>query len=202
VDPLLPAEEMGMSELPCTTKTVVPLPKSPPAAWTEESCLEWLRAAGDEGILRFLGLRRTIGTEVGRLPPDWSELLEASRLPHHGDHLVPQTHDSLTLAGRARCKHAHRGSRNDFFGAVTGGTDEKNAAAERVLNAILENAAWINVHRSTGIAETVLEVRVAAGYGARWTADWSADPVDPTDVTFRGFLEPQQVDGHEKKWRH
>ena len=31
------------------------------------------------------------------------------------------------------------------------------------------------------------------GYGARWTSDASQ---------FRGFLEPQMVDGHEVGWRH
>lgn len=31
------------------------------------------------------------------------------------------------------------------------------------------------------------------GYGARWTADGSS---------FRGFLEPQMVDGHSVGWKH
>ena len=144
-------------------------------------------------------MRNTVGTEVGLLPPDWDDLLAASRLPHKD--LAPP-HDSLTVAGRARCKHSHRGSQDDFFGEVTGGTRKKNEAAEKVLIKILKDAAWINIHRSTGIDETVLEVRVAAGYGARWTADWSSDPVNPTAVAFRGFLEPNQVDGHENRWRH
>ena len=109
---------------------------------------------------------------------------------------------SLPLDCRARCKHAHRGSEDDFFGDVTGGTRKKNEAAEKILVEILKDAAWINIHKSTGINETVLEVRLAAGYGARWTADWSLDPANPTDVTFRGFLEPNQIDGHEKRWRH
>lgn len=197
-DQLLPAEELGMSELSSTK--IIRMPPQP-ELFSEESCFEWLKEAGDGGILRILGMRNTVGTEVGLLPPDWDELLAASRLPHKD--LAPP-HDSLTVAGRARCKHAHRGtcSQDDFFGEVAGGTREKNEAAERVLVKILKDAAWINIHRSTGIDETVLEVRVAAGYGARWTADWSLDPVNPTAVAFRGFLEPNQVYGHEKRWRH
>lgn len=195
VDPLLPAEDLGMSELPSTTR--ISVPPQPDVTFTEESCFEWLKEAGDEGILRLLGMRNTIGTEVGLLPPDWDELIAASRLPHRD--LAPP-HDTLTVAGRARCKHAHRGSQDDFFGEVTGGTREKNEAAENVLVKILKDAAWINIHKSTGIDEVLVEVRVAAGYGARWTADWSLD--SPTAVAFRGFLEPNQVDGHEKRWRH
>jgi len=35
----------------------------------------------------------------------------------------------------------------------------------------------------------VFELRIAAGYGARWLADGSE---------FRGFLEPPMEDGHSK----
>ena len=31
------------------------------------------------------------------------------------------------------------------------------------------------------------------GYGVRWSLN---------DLAFRGFLEPQMVDGHEVGWRH
>jgi hypothetical protein len=39
----------------------------------------------------------------------------------------------------------------------------------------------------------VFEIRVAAGYGARWSASGNE---------FRGFLEPPTLDGHEKGWIH
>jgi len=39
----------------------------------------------------------------------------------------------------------------------------------------------------------VIEARVKEGYGARWTADGKQ---------FRGFLEPQMVDGHTAGWVH
>lgn len=39
----------------------------------------------------------------------------------------------------------------------------------------------------------VIEARVIEGYGVRWTADGKQ---------FRGFLEPQMLDGHDVGWRH
>ncbi|RZB62745.1 uncharacterized protein LOC114385744 isoform X5 [Glycine soja] len=39
----------------------------------------------------------------------------------------------------------------------------------------------------------VFEIRVANGYGARWTEDGSK---------FIGFLEPYMQDGHSKRWKH
>ena len=53
--------------------------------------------------------------------------------------------------------------------------------------------------------QPVLEIRTASGYGARWTANWSNcsdGPQLPTDIEFRGFLEPQMPDGHLKGWMH
>ncbi|ELU15712.1 hypothetical protein CAPTEDRAFT_201130 [Capitella teleta] len=41
--------------------------------------------------------------------------------------------------------------------------------------------------------QRILEVRQENGYGARWSADGRH---------FRGFLEPQMVDGHDVGWRH
>ena len=63
----------------------------------------------------------------------------------------------------------------------------------------------------------VLEIRQREGYGARWlimqlppqtTASSRKDTCYDQNsslvqvVQFRGFLEPQMVDGHEKGWRH
>lgn len=75
----------------------------------------------------------------------------------------------------------------------------------------------------------VLEVRVASGHGARWSwkdagrwthrhmqhlllqyqgmcNDSSGGGVLRGDIgdiiSFRGFVEPMEVGGHEKKWRH
>ena len=39
----------------------------------------------------------------------------------------------------------------------------------------------------------VYYIYLRVGYGVRWTAD---------GLQFRGFLEPQMIDGHEVGWRH
>mmetsp|Transcript_28960 Transcript_28960/g.64271 ORF Transcript_28960/g.64271 Transcript_28960/m.64271 type:complete len:338 (-) Transcript_28960:32-1045(-) len=191
-DPFIASDAMGMKEY--SPVRIL----SPPKYYSQSLCSEWLRTAGDAGILRLLGMRHTIGTAVGLLPPDWTALLQAARAPHR-QNAAP--HDNLSVAGRARCKHAHRGSQK-FFGAVKGGTREKNEAATKTIRKILRNAAWINIHTFASMETPTLEVRVAEGYGARWTAEWSTDPVCPTNVVFRGFLEPQMENGHESRWRH
>ena len=65
---LLDASHLGMSELP----PAAPMPPPPAQAPTEEPETEaslaaddasaWLRLAGDDGVLRILGLRSTVGT--------------------------------------------------------------------------------------------------------------------------------------------
>ena len=54
-----------------------------------------------------------------------------------------------------------------FWGEVTGSSDEKNAAAERVVRQLLEQATWWNVFGHFQ-HERVYEVRVPTGHGARW----------------------------------
>jgi hypothetical protein len=79
---------------------------------------------------------------------------------------------------------------------------------------LLQTAVWINLHTFGGLQENnpVLEIRVASGYGARWTGDWSTTTTTttmssqttttPLNIQFRGFLEPPMENGHETKWRH
>ena len=74
----------------------------------------------------------------------------------------------------------------------------------------MDNAVWINLHRLPvcilfisihkrflliiGQHDLfILEIRIEDGYGARWEVDGSK---------FRGFLEPQMEDGHQKGWKH
>ena len=63
--------------------------------------------------------------------------------------------------------------------------------AQVKMNEILANCVWINVHTIVH-NETLIEARIEAGQGLRWAGDGS----------FRGFLEPQMADGHEKGWKH
>jgi hypothetical protein len=97
----------------------------------------------------------------------------------------------LTVGARALCKHSHR-SQSGFWPKTSGLSEEiRNQNAEKILIKILEECVWINIHRILH-DETLIECRNEMGYGVRWTIDG----------TFRGFLEPQTSDGHDKKWRH
>lgn len=168
------------------------LPPPPSSRWNLHS---WLEKAGDDGVLRILGLRQTMGTDPRKLlPPSTTKLLEASRARHSAN-------VALSVAARARAKHANR-SNDSIFGTVKGNDEQHNTDTATVIETILHEAIWIYIHTFGGLdGKPVLEVRMGSGYGARWTADWS-DPVHPTNVQFRGFLEPTMDDGHEKGWKH
>ncbi|CAM9310256.1 unnamed protein product [Scytosiphon promiscuus] len=100
---------------------------------------------------------------------------------------------TLTVGGRALCKHAIR-AKEGWWGEYGGTEADKNDRAEKIALRILAGATWVNLHLfGGGGGDGVFEVREASGYGARWSADGS---------TFRGFLEPHMDDGHEKGWRH
>jgi hypothetical protein len=118
--------------------------------------------------------------------------------------MIPTSSNAkLSVSARARAKHAHRG-KECFFGEVRGSAEDQNQEAQRIVLHLLQNAVWINIHNFAGTdGEPVLEIRIASGYGARWKADWSnSASMQPTNVRFRGFLEPQMQDGHERGWKH
>ena len=190
----LPAEHFCLTENPFDTALLASeyLPKHP----SKQSIINWINHAGTGGILRLLGMRNTVGTDSkDLLPPPWCTLLGAAELPH-------KEKSQLSVAARARSKHAHRG-KDHFFGIVSGSPVKQNAETQEILVGLLENAAWINIHAFGGNdGDPFLEVRVASGYGARWTMDWSNTGNQVHHVSFRGFLEPQMPDGHENRWRH
>ena len=158
---------------------------------------EWLKETRPETILLLLGMRQTIGTDIRcLLPPSRKVLLEAASVPHRRGQ-----GNKLSVAAKARAKHAHRG-KEKFFGIVMGGPEKQSQETERIVKDILDHAVWMNIHAFGGTnSQPVLEARLETGYGARWTADWT-EPWNPTYVQFRGFLEPQMPDGHERGWKH
>lgn len=119
------------------------------------------------------------------------------------------------------------GHANPYFGIVKGPPSTQNEQATQIVKKMLHEAIWINIHSFSGSLShidsykvsdkqrsirrdsirnktenpPVLEIRVPEGYGARWSANWS-DPMNPTNVQFRGFLEPMMENGHENRWRH
>ncbi|RUP51447.1 hypothetical protein BC936DRAFT_148124 [Jimgerdemannia flammicorona] len=136
---------------------------------------------------------------------------------------------TLTVGAKALTKHWHRDVGSGFWGVATGSERAKNETANAVLAKILTDPAWINLHWLPHDI-TAYEIRNAQGYGARWevresgssfgtasvlpTANPASTAADvltaTTDLveeteerwTFRGFLEPQMVGGHEKGWVH
>jgi hypothetical protein len=135
---------------------------------------EALTAAGTPRILAMLGQRFTPAsvTDARGIAPTRAQLLSAAEQLH-----TPS--DPLTTAARALTKHVHR-SPEKFWGEVRGSTAQKNAAARRVLEHILDNATWLNVFGHFA-HELVYEARVPTGHGARWAHD---------GTEFVGFLEP------------
>lgn len=96
----------------------------------------------------------------------------------------------LTVGARALTKHSHRSS-DGFWGNSTGPEAVKNEYAYLIAVNILRECIWMNVHKMLQ-SEVIIECRIPQGYGIRWNQEG----------VFRGFLEPQMDDGHDRKWRH
>ncbi|XP_064616507.1 uncharacterized protein LOC135480562 isoform X2 [Liolophura sinensis] len=143
-----------------------------------------LKSLGKRGILDLLGLRKTVGS--ADLWPVDRTLLERSFNEKHG------AGSELTVGARALAKHHHRDASSSWWGTSTGNEKSRNEHALKMMNKILDEATWINIHCLPHEIK-IVEVRQSEGYGVRWTADGSA---------FRGFVEPQMVDGHAVGWRH
>eukprot|EP00644_Phytophthora_capsici_P017194 jgi/Phyca11/122559/e_gw1.48.140.1 len=135
------------------------------------------------GILTLLGFQQTVGSR--NLPPlTLRQCLAAFTERHTRD-------EPLTVGARAFSKHCARSS-SGWWGEMKGNDAAKNARAEIKVRELLACATWKNIH-SLPHAHATMEIRNALGYGARWDAE---------SRTFRGFLEPPMLHGHEIKWRH
>ncbi|KAK3588530.1 hypothetical protein CHS0354_014241 [Potamilus streckersoni] len=156
--------------------------------WSEDEIKfrvrEIMQMLGKRGLLDLLGIRKTVGTKD--LWPPSRQKLEASFTQKHS------AKSELSVGARALAKHHHRDQSSSWWGTSTGTEQEKNEYALNIVNKILDEATWINIHWLPNDV-FVIEARLAEGYGARWTADGE---------NFRGFLEPQMVDGHEVGWKH
>jgi len=131
-------------------------------------------ASGCKNVLILLGQRLTSAslTDARAIPPTRGQLLAAANVVHNPA-------DGLTVAARALTKHVHR-SPEAFWGVVRGPVADKNAAAVRLLEHILDNATWWNVFGHFA-HDVVFEARVPSGHGARWGHG---------GAEFIGFLEP------------
>ncbi|XP_028111714.1 uncharacterized protein LOC114310016 isoform X2 [Camellia sinensis] len=139
------------------------------------------------GLQRLLGFVHTVGTTVEALPPPRSTLLSSFLLPHN-----PNVESStLTDGARALAKHVNRSS-SKCWGTYGGSDSNKNKLAKDAISHLIAHCCWQNLHivPPHGV---VYEIRIADGYGARWSED---------GTKFIGFLEPYMEDGHSKGWKH
>lgn len=135
-------------------------------------------------LLTFLGLRQTEGSLNNFLPPDINLLKNKFEEKNNPKSI-------LTVGARALCKHCHRSITDPFWPNQTGKEKEKNENGIKMLNLFFNNCIWINIH---GLPHqiNIIELRIDKGYGIRWEINGF----------FRGFLEPQMENGHEKNWIH
>ncbi|KAB2093449.1 hypothetical protein ES319_A02G094600v1 [Gossypium barbadense] len=140
-----------------------------------------------EGVQSLLGLAHTTGTISDALPPPKSTLLSSFMLPYNPD----VKGSTLTHGARALAKHVNRSS-NKYWGNLNGSDSNKNKLAMGVIVDLIINSCWLNMYTFQPHGD-VFEIRVAEGYGARWSKD---------GYKFIGFLEPYMDDGHLKGWKH
>ncbi|KAJ3671525.1 hypothetical protein LUZ60_007604 [Juncus effusus] len=148
---------------------------------------EILNGLSYEGIGRLLGVAHTSGTVSDALPPSKSVLLSAATKTYQPD----IKGSTLSEAARALAKHSERSS-EEWWGHLHGNDLKKNKLALDVINRLLNNCCFMNIHFIQPY-NSVFEIRVAEGYGARWSSDGSK---------FIGFLEPYMVEGFSKGWKH
>ncbi len=147
---------------------------------------EVIQKLGKRGLLDLLGIRRTVGS-IDAWPAPRQVLEQTFKKPNK-----PDTASMLSVGARALSKHCHRDQTTSWWGDCTGTELAKNEHASTKMAEVLDEAQWINIH---GLPQNlpILEVRQKDGYGMRWS---------PDGLQFRGFLEPQMVDGHDVGWRH
>lgn len=172
------------------------------------------------------GLAYTTGSALGCVPPSTDACLEAF--------LVTNT-AGLTEGARAWTKHFHRSMPVDatsggngeggesgskkrkkadveasagWWGIASGSVATINEKALALFWKVMNGATWRNLHWLPREV-VVYEVRVAEGYGMRWSQQQVLELGDlgektQTDMTwsFRGFVEPMMENGHEVGWRH
>lgn len=174
------------------------------------------------------GLAYTTGSALGCVPPSTDTCLEAFFVTNTA---------GLTEGARAWTKHFHRsipidastsggngeggesGSKKQkkadveasagWWGVASGSVATINEKALALFWKVMNGATWRNLHWLPHEV-VVYEVRVAEGYGMRWSqqrvlggsGEEAQTEVAGRPWTFRGFVEPMMENGHEVGWRH
>lgn len=148
-----------------------------------------LHLLGPRGILTCLGVRQTPGSVDKHCLPARAALERAFSQRHSKEE---SKGSALSVGSRSLTKHCHRSSEG-FWGKIRGTEEVLNQQAIGVLNRLLNDCVWINIH-CLPKGEAIIEIRVSEGYGARWYV--------LQQQSFRGFVEPMMEGGHDKRWRH
>ncbi|KAG4095932.1 hypothetical protein H8356DRAFT_1684702 [Neocallimastix lanati (nom. inval.)] len=174
-------------------------------------------------LLVLLGERITYGSSKEILPPSINDCIKAFIEIHPNDKKCKK-YGGLTVGARALSKHCHRDQTNKWWGDYTGNTLNKNNLSISIIIKLLKSISWINIHKLPHDIN-VYEIRNIQGYGARWYFTLDFNTLDPImdkendidinklkiipdkqsikyNIEFRGFLEPQDIHGHENRWRH
>ncbi|KAF7317644.1 COesterase domain-containing protein [Mycena kentingensis (nom. inval.)] len=165
------------------------------------------------------GLAYTVGSAIGERPPSTDACRAAFVLPNSV---------GLTAGARAWSKHGHRSggappdseasspseskpkskskkpTNTGYWGVASGPVAVINENALVLFWKVMNAATWRNLH---WLPHQILvyEVRVAEGYGMRWSQDRSVVRDSEAEMPawlFRGFVEPMMEGGHEAGWRH
>ena len=97
----------------------------------------------------MLGIRETVGS-ITRTPPASSELMKSFVM-------LQNEKSKLTVGARALSKHFHR-CKNEWWGDCKGTETQKNEHALDVLEKIVTDCTWINMHLLPQNCE-VIEIR-------------------------------------------
>ncbi|KAF9465446.1 hypothetical protein BDZ94DRAFT_1214630 [Collybia nuda] len=158
------------------------------------------------------GMAYTAGSALGSSPPSVNKCLAAYLVPNKAD---------LTAGARAWSKHSHRSGFQPkelqdeemerrkvsagWWGIPSGPVAVINEKALVLFWKVMNGATWKNLH---WLPHQVLvyEIRVAEGYGMRWSQnqkDCREDNLaEERPWLFRGFVEPMMENGHEVGWHH
>ena len=210
----VPAEALGFEERAFSHGRII-FPDLPP--FSRFDIPNWLLSSresatnnADATIYKVLGIRNTIGSLLPSekrllLLPSKRALLAAAGFFHEPNAKSIESKQKqrqqwfqqrLTVAAKARSKHAHRAIKKaSFYGVAKGPVDRQNQEAEELVRGLLANCVWINCHVFGGLTKTnerekttiknddgndlssswVVEIRQEQGYGARWRVEECRD---------------------------
>ncbi len=146
------------------------------------------------------GLAYTTGSALGCVPPYRSIPIDASTSGGNGEG---------GESGSKKQKKADVEASAGWWGVASGSVATINEKALALFWKVMNGATWRNLHWLPHEV-VVYEVRVAEGYGMRWSqqrvlggsGEEAQTEVAGRPWTFRGFVEPMMENGHEVGWRH